>query len=100
MEVFGGTANAVAVYDGLVAVAVQAEAVDQNGSVVFYDALTGAHIKTVEVGVLPDNLQFSPDGNKVVTANEGEPSDDYSIDPYGSISIITCLLYTSDAADE
>ena len=91
MEVFGGTANAVAVYDGLVAVAVQAEAVDQNGSVVFYDALTGAHIKTVEVGVLPDNLQFSPDGNKVVTANEGEPSDDYSIDPYGSISIITII---------
>ncbi|MEZ4526583.1 MAG: hypothetical protein R2941_11745 [Desulfobacterales bacterium] len=26
-------------------------------------------------------ITFTPDGKKVLTANEGEPSDDYSTDP-------------------
>jgi hypothetical protein len=33
-------------------------------------------------------LLFSPDGNISCQPNEGEPSDDYSNDPNGSISII------------
>jgi hypothetical protein len=33
-------------------------------------------------------LTFTPDGTKVLVANEGEPNKDYSIDPEGSISVI------------
>lgn len=33
-------------------------------------------------------LTFTPDGQKVVTANEGEPASNYSVDPVGSISIV------------
>ncbi len=33
-------------------------------------------------------LTFTPDGDKVLVANEGEPNDDYSTDPEGSVSVI------------
>ncbi|MDX5328075.1 MAG: hypothetical protein LPK06_04695 [Marinobacter sp.] len=33
-------------------------------------------------------LTFTPDGKYLLVANEGEPSDDYQIDPEGSVSVI------------
>ncbi len=83
----GANANSVAVHEGLVAAAIEAEAVGEAGIVAFYD-IDGNLLNSVEVGFLPDMVTFSPDGQKVVSANEGEPSDDYTIDPVGSISII------------
>lgn len=33
-------------------------------------------------------VTFSPDGKRILTADEGEPSLDHSIDPLGSVTII------------
>ncbi len=83
----GSGVNSVATFDGLVAAAIQAEEVDTNGVVAFYD-VDGNLLSTVEAGALPDMVTFTPDGSKVLAANEGEPNDDYTIDPLGSITII------------
>src|SRR5690606_18995910 len=83
----GADANSIAVRDGVVAIAVQAENATDNGSVALYDT-DGNRLAVVEVGALPDALTFSPDGRWVLVVNEGEPREDYAIDPEGSISII------------
>ena len=50
----------------------------------------GELLTTVEVGALPDMLTFTPDGNYLLVANEGEPSGYGAgfVDPEGSVSII------------
>lgn len=83
----GGIANSVAVNDGLVAVAVENNDTQQPGLVAFYD-IDGTLLNTVPVGALPDMLTFTPDGQTILVANEGEPNDDYTIDPEGSVSVI------------
>jgi len=80
--------NSVAVRDGLVAVAVQAPVKTDHGYLALYDAETLARISVADVGALPDMVAFTADGQYVLTANEGEPNDDYSVDPQGSISVI------------
>ncbi|MBS3737440.1 MAG: choice-of-anchor I family protein [Psychroflexus sp.] len=84
---FGAGAQSVDVNDGLVAIAVSNNVATDPGSVVFTD-IDGNNPVQVTVGALPDMLTFSPDGNSVLVANEGEPSDDYTIDPEGSVSVI------------
>ncbi|MCB0707072.1 MAG: choice-of-anchor I family protein [Saprospiraceae bacterium] len=84
---WGAVANSVAVQDGKVAVAVQNEIKTDPGRVVFFDT-QGNYLADVEVGALPDMLLFTPDGTKVLVANEGEPNDDYDVDPEGSVTII------------
>ena len=86
-DAYGGGVNSVAVKNGIVAVAVEAENDDENGKVVFWTT-SGEYINDVEVGVLPDMVTFNHEGSLVLVANEGEPLDDYSIDPEGSVSII------------
>jgi choice-of-anchor I-like protein len=84
----GAAANSVAVYGDLVAVAIEANVKQDNGKVVFYNTTDLNKIGEVTVGALPDMVTFTRDGQKVLVANEGEPSDDYSNDPEGSVSII------------
>ncbi|MFO7703190.1 MAG: choice-of-anchor I family protein, partial [Psychroflexus maritimus] len=84
---FGAGAQSVDVKDGLVAIAVSANIVTDLGSVVFTD-IDGNNPVQVTAGALPDMLTFTPDGNSVLVANEGEPSQDYTIDPEGSVSVI------------
>jgi hypothetical protein len=84
-----GQPNSVAVHDGVVAIAVQAAVKTEPGLVQFYDASSLALLNQVTVGALPDMLTFTPDGRNVLVANEGEPSDDYLVDPEGSVSIVS-----------
>lgn len=84
----GGAANSVAARDGLVAIAVQAAVKTDPGYVQLVRAATLESVATIAVGALPDMLTFTPDGTRLIVANEGEPSDDGTIDPVGSVSII------------
>jgi hypothetical protein len=83
----GYSPNSVAVNADIIAVAIQAPVKTDNGLVAFYDT-DGNILNAVTVGALPDMVTFTPDGKKVLSANEGEPSDDYTVDPIGSVSII------------
>ncbi|KQB99931.1 choice-of-anchor I family protein [Pedobacter sp. Hv1] len=83
-----GWANSVAVSNGLLAVAVEAAVKQDNGSIYVFKTSTYEEVKKVTVGALPDMVTFSPDGNYIMSANEGEPNASYTVDPVGSISII------------
>jgi hypothetical protein len=86
----GTAANSVAVSNGVVAVAVEANPKTSPGLVAFFDT-NGALLNQLNVGPLPDMLTFTPDGRSVLTANEGEPNSygqPTSLDPEGSVSII------------
>lgn len=91
----GASINSVAVHDGIVAVAVQASDKTDNGYVALYKASDLGKIIHVDVGALPDMLTFTPDGKTLLVANEGEPSDDYRIDPNGSVSVISLASPTT-----
>ena len=87
MAPYGGI-NSVAVRNGLVACAVENTNPQANGSIVFFDQ-AGVFIKQVTVGAMPDMITFSPDGLKLLTANEGEPNTAYTNDPLGSVSVVS-----------
>jgi DNA-binding beta-propeller fold protein YncE len=94
-----GAANSVSAYDGLLAVALEATTKTDNGRVVFYDTDQLTITRQATVGPLPDMVTFSPDGRLVVTANEGEPNDAYTIDPPGSVSIINVADFSVTTLD-
>ena len=94
-----GGVQTLAISGNLLAIAVQATPKTANGVVAFYrlDAQGNTtYIKKVTVGSLPDGMAFTPDGSKLVVANEGEIdgkknfvlAGDKSNDPLGTISII------------
>jgi len=91
-----GFVNSVAIHDGLAAMAVESS-VDrtQPGWVVFYDTRSRRQEGAVViVGALPDMLTFTPNGRKVLVANEGTPNPRptapnlSATDPGGSVSIV------------
>ncbi len=82
-----GDLTSVAVHNGVVAAAIANEDTQAPGLVRFFDT-DGNTLSEVTVGALPDMVIFTPDGSKLLVANEGEPNDDYTIDPEGTISII------------
>lgn len=88
----GAGVNSVAVNDGLVALAIEANPKTSPGVVAFYNAADLRLLHSVTVGALPDMVTFTPDGKFLLVANEGEPNSyglPTSVDPEGSVSVIT-----------
>lgn len=93
---YGGGANSVTFKNGLLAAAVQGSVTQDPGKAVFFNA-NGDFLNSVTVGALPDMLTFTPDGTRVLVANEGEPNSynqPNSVDPEGSVSIINLANFS------
>ena len=100
-----GFVNSVAMSNGIAALAIESSLDRRNpGKVVLYDTRTQSPLASkwnqtniIPVGSLPDMLTFTPNGRKLLVANEGTPNfkadDPYDLanDPAGSISIIDVL---------
>ncbi len=99
LDANGGGINSVDVGFGLVAVAIENTNPQANGTVAILrevDITSNNPTVTdlVTVGALPDMLTFTGD-EKIIVANEGEPSDDYTVDPDGSISILDVSIVSN-----
>jgi len=91
-----GGINSVAVKNGQAAIAITAPVKTNAGLVQLYNASTFAKLADVTVGANPDAVIYTPDGSRLLVANEAEPSS-YLIgptgDPVGSVSIINTTTY-------
>ncbi|HBS41775.1 MAG TPA: alkaline phosphatase, partial [Oceanospirillales bacterium] len=83
-----GAANSVSAKKGLVAVAIEAGTRQDDGILALYRSDTLELIATYSAGALPDMVTLSEDARYILSANEGEPSGDYSNDPQGSVTIV------------
>jgi hypothetical protein len=93
--------NSVAVFNGIVALAVEATIKTDNGAVAWLRASDLTKLGTDTVGALPDMVTFTPDGSHLLVANEGEPNSYNqadSVDPEGSISVIAVSGLTPTAS--
>ncbi|MCB1955480.1 MAG: choice-of-anchor I family protein [Rhodocyclaceae bacterium] len=87
---YGSEVTSVSVGKGLVAAVV--EDGTEIGNLVLFSP-GGSHLRAVPVGAGPDMVTFTPDGKRILVANEGEPSGYLpgDVDPPGSVSIVDLL---------
>lgn len=100
-----GSINSVSIHNGLAAFAMESAVKTDPGQVVFFDTLSRTQNgSAITVGALPDMLTFTPDGSKLLVANEATPTTYGTLastsatgtrtynpavnDPVGSVSII------------
>ena len=90
---YGMLVPSVAIYNSVLAVSVSNFEITDNGNVFLYDIseYPPVLLSQIEVGALPDQVTFTPDGFRILVANEGEPNLDYSVDPEGTISVIRLI---------
>ena len=93
-----GGANSVAVNNGLLAVAVEADNQQDTGRIYVYNTSDNGFVTAFTAGALPDMVAFSADGQYLLSANEGQPSNDYSNDPEGSITVVDLSAGVASAA--
>lgn len=75
---------------GIAAVALQHSEYDKNGYVALLST-DGELLAMLEAGCQPDMVTFTPDGSRILAANEGEPRNGYGegvTDPCGSVTVI------------
>jgi 2',3'-cyclic-nucleotide 2'-phosphodiesterase / 3'-nucleotidase / 5'-nucleotidase len=91
----GGGVTSAAIYQDWLAIVVKNTVPQDPGTAIIYnlaqvdpllDPTNTAAVITV--GAIPDMVTFTRDGKFALVANEGEPDDEYNVDPVGSISII------------
>ena len=96
-----GGINSVAVSNGQAAIAITAPLKTDPGLVRFYNAANYSLQHSVTVGANPDSVTYTPDGSRLLVANEGEPSS-YLVgpsgDPEGSVSIINTNTFSVQTA--
>jgi hypothetical protein len=87
---FGPRASSVAVHSArqLVVAVVPNATAQLPGTAAFYD-LDGVFAGAVNVGSNPDKVEFTPTGAYALVANEGIPNPSYTVDPEGTVSVIT-----------
>ena len=86
--------HGLAIRGPLLTVAVANAVRTDNGHAVFFwlrGAAPPLFLAAIEAGALPDMLTFSESGRYVVVANEGEPNQEYTVDPPGTVTIIDLL---------
>lgn len=109
IAITGGAINSVAIKNGIAAFAIEATDRATPGRIDLYDTTSRALLagnSSITVGALPDMVTFTPDGSKLLVANEGTPNaGNYgaltsvagtfprsygtsATDPVGSVSII------------
>jgi hypothetical protein len=85
---FGGI-NSVAIKNGVAAFAIENSSRSERGIIQFYDttsrSLLGGN-NNIKVGSLPDMLTFTPDGKRLLVANEGTPDFGSGVNEYGAPS--------------
>ncbi len=99
LDLSGFFTTSVATFGNLIAIATTpsnyddpANAATPESQVRFYSINPAGKLTEVAVvntGFLTDGMRFSADGRQLYIANEGQPNADYSVDPIGSVSIIT-----------
>ncbi len=77
--------------DGLTVATVEPATKTDVGTLLFFDAAAEQPLPLgeVTVGALPDMVTITEGGSHALVSNEGEPAEDYSVDPEGSISVIS-----------
>ncbi|CAN4276129.1 PEP-CTERM protein-sorting domain [Methylophilaceae bacterium] len=100
-----GSINSLAIYNGMAAFAIQDSVQTNPGVVKLFDTTSRSlvsGVNSITVGALPDMITFTPDGSKLLVANEGTPTtygtrigttiprsyNPAAVDPAGSVSII------------
>lgn len=101
---FSNDVSSVAVHNGLIAVAVISPNRTDPGKVFLLDA-DGNLLQEYTVGSVPDMVIFSPDGTRLLVANEGEATFASAVgggapyvNPVGSISVINLATGTVQTA--
>lgn len=89
MAPYGGLVNSVDAKNGLLAAGIESLNKQENGKVAVFNTSDYSLVKSVTVGALPDMVTYSPDGKYILSANEGEPNSSYTVDPLGTVSIIS-----------